>query len=68
MSAKHAIFDNAGYECPRLYTREECPEIECPKYMSKMTMPGKYAHEVDISEIYTGIKGPYVLPVGYAHG
>ena len=42
MSAKHAIFDNAGYECPRLYTREECPEIEYPKYMSKMTIPGKY--------------------------
>ena len=68
MSAKHAIFDNAGYECPRLYTREECPEIEYPKYMSKMTIPGKYVPEVDIRDIYTRAKGPYVLPVRYAHG
>ena len=51
MSAKHAIFDNAGYECPRLYTREEFPEIEYPKYMSKMTIPGKYVPEVDIKDI-----------------
>ena len=67
MSAKHAIFDNAGYEYPRLYTREECKKIECPKYMSKMTIPGKYVPEVDIRDIYTGVKGPYVFPVRYAH-
>ena len=36
--------------------------------MSKMTIPGKYVHEVDISEIYTRIKGPCVLPVRYARG
>ena len=33
-----------------------------------MTMPGKYVHEVDISGIYTRIKGPCVLPVRYSHG
>ena len=31
-------------------------------------MPGKYVPEVDIREIYTRIKWPYVLPVRYVHG
>ena len=50
------------------YTREECRKIWFLKYMSKMTMPSKYVHKVDISGIYTRIKGPYILPVRYAHG
>ena len=50
------------------YAREESQKIQCSKYMSKMTMPGKYVPEVDIREIYTRTKWPYVLPVRYVHG
>ena len=68
MSEKHDIFDNAGEECPRFYTREECQETECPEPMSKTIMSDKYAPKVDIREVYTKITGPYVPPVRYAHG
>ena len=68
MSERHATFDNAGGECSRTIPAKNVRKYNARIYMSKMTMPGKYVHEVDISEIYTGIKGPYVLPVRYAHG